>query len=136
MRKEIQQVSVKALFKRNGKVLLVKDPKGKWELPGGRIDFGEDPQETLQREIQEELGWEKFSIEEPLDAWSFTASTNDADYQFIVLIFSCSSEEEAVVAQRGHAHEYTDVQWLAPAEISNLTIRQSYIDSINKAFKK
>jgi 8-oxo-dGTP diphosphatase len=30
---------------------------GKWELPGGKIEFGESPDKALVREIQEELGF-------------------------------------------------------------------------------
>lgn len=30
--------------------------RGKWDLPGGRIEFGESPRETLERELMEETG--------------------------------------------------------------------------------
>lgn len=30
--------------------------KGKWDLPGGSIEFGEEPEHTLQREFMEETG--------------------------------------------------------------------------------
>lgn len=44
------------------KILLVKSSihGGKWELPGGFIEAGEDPADTAIRECREETGW-KFS---------------------------------------------------------------------------
>jgi len=45
-----------------GKILLTKrgegarNQVGKWETPGGGVEFGETAQETVIREIKEELG--------------------------------------------------------------------------------
>ncbi|NTU46963.1 NUDIX domain-containing protein [Candidatus Roizmanbacteria bacterium] len=46
-----------------GKVLLIQrnekecpEAHLKWELPGGKIDFGETPEEALVREFLEETG--------------------------------------------------------------------------------
>lgn len=45
---------------KNGKVLLEKramEPeKGKWSVIGGFIDFGEQPEQALLREVKEEIG--------------------------------------------------------------------------------
>jgi 8-oxo-dGTP diphosphatase len=53
-----------ALILRNGKVLVAKrlpdsrfEP-GKWEFPGGKVDFGEHPRESIKRELLEEMGIE------------------------------------------------------------------------------
>ena len=49
-----------AVIEENGKVLIgLRKPGrhmgGKWELPGGKIEPGETPQESLARELLEEL---------------------------------------------------------------------------------
>ena len=51
------RISVKALVLNDeNKFLLVKEDNGLWELPGGGLDFGEDPRKGLEREISEEMG--------------------------------------------------------------------------------
>lgn len=53
------RTSIKALiFDENKKILLTKDggDSGKWDFPGGGMDWGETPQLCLAREIQEEMG--------------------------------------------------------------------------------
>lgn len=50
-----------ALVRADGRLLLAQRPEGKslaglWELPGGKVEPGESPEEALVREIAEELG--------------------------------------------------------------------------------
>lgn len=50
-------VGVKAVIVQDAKILLVKHKvRGTWNLPGGRIDTDESIEETLRRELKEELG--------------------------------------------------------------------------------
>jgi 8-oxo-dGTP diphosphatase len=55
-------VGVGGFIHRDGRVLLIKrrfDPnKGKWSLPGGLLELGEDPEEAAKREVREETGLE------------------------------------------------------------------------------
>jgi 8-oxo-dGTP diphosphatase len=52
-----------ALFDSTGRVLIAQRPAGKhmaggWEFPGGKREPGEEPRDTLVRELREELGIE------------------------------------------------------------------------------
>ena len=74
------RVVTKGLCVRDEKILLVKDfsspfyreAGGLWELPGGGLDFGENPQEAIAREIKEEMGLETtFVADKPTYFWTY-----------------------------------------------------------------
>jgi len=59
--KPILLVAACALIDTDNRILLAQRPEGKsmaglWEFPGGKIEPGETPEETLVRELHEELG--------------------------------------------------------------------------------
>ena len=50
-------VGIKGLvFDEGGKLLLLQEANGMWELPGGRMEHGKTFEQTLKREIMEEMG--------------------------------------------------------------------------------
>lgn len=55
-------IVIGAFIVRDGKVLLVKEnhapDKGKWNIPAGKLDYGENPSEAVIREVFEETGLE------------------------------------------------------------------------------
>lgn len=67
------RVTVKGLCVRGGKVLLLHEPEllsGKWEMPGGGLDFGEDIKNGLKRELEEEMGLKIIKISKnPVYVW-------------------------------------------------------------------
>lgn len=60
--KEIFQMAVKTLFFSRGRYLLLKKSDKDeiapltWDIPGGRIKYGENPLDALKRETKEETG--------------------------------------------------------------------------------
>lgn len=60
MAEQVFHIGVKALVRDDaGRVLLVRETKHEdtyWDIPGGRMEPGEDLFTTLARELQEEIG--------------------------------------------------------------------------------
>src|SRR5476649_1047931 len=51
-----QPVSIKGVLIHEGRVLLLLNERGEWDLPGGRPEAGEDHRTALKREVREETG--------------------------------------------------------------------------------
>jgi 8-oxo-dGTP pyrophosphatase MutT (NUDIX family) len=49
-------ISCKAIVRSDELIWLRKNERNDWELPGGRLEENEQPEETVAREIREELG--------------------------------------------------------------------------------
>lgn len=69
--------------------------RGLFELPGGKVEFGEDPRAAIQREITEETGREAetlqlFDVHSELDV-------RDVKHQYIVLVFLVSLKPETTI---------------------------------------
>jgi len=63
-------ISVKGVLVRDGKVLLLKNEREEWELPGGKLELGEQPPVCVAREITEETGL-PVTTGPILDAWQY-----------------------------------------------------------------
>lgn len=52
------KVATKVIIVKDGKVLMARDNKDAdiWDLPGGRINVGENIEDGIKREVKEELG--------------------------------------------------------------------------------
>jgi 8-oxo-dGTP diphosphatase len=126
MENQLQLTVVIGLVKdKEGRILLQKradplipDADGKWEFPGGRINFGESPEAALKRECEEEVGV-KVDIGRLLpQVQSAVWSRTDGKTQH-VLIFCF----EAVITEgepRVSDRKVSEVRWFSLDEIAML----------------
>jgi ADP-ribose pyrophosphatase YjhB (NUDIX family) len=68
-------ISIKGVLIEDGKVVLLENERGEWELPGGRPERGEQPSIRLMREFAEELGTE-IEVGPIIDCWNFEVLPN------------------------------------------------------------
>lgn len=128
MNQLIQKVTVKGCVIEDGKVFMLQDEKGMWELPGGRINFGEHPQDALQREFKEELGIEDVVVGKLVDIWDFTVSAKGDEYQFIVVVYIC----QAKLTDLQISDEHVKSDWVPVSQLSDYDMREGYRKAIQQ----
>ena len=92
-----------ALVDADKRVLLAQRPEGKalaglWEFPGGKVEPGERPEQTLIRELHEEIG---IDVSEPCLAPLTFASHAYEDFHLLMPLYVCRRWEGIVTAQEG-----------------------------------
>ncbi len=130
-------VGVKSIVCVDEKCLVLQKGTGEsayWDIPGGRIDDNETLEETLRRELSEELPsmW-KYTIGDVLGAYRL--SKDIVDGKALVLIFySVKAEPFEVIL----SDEHSDYKWVTRDTVSELLssdthIEMGYYDAITRA---
>ncbi len=97
-KKQIQssRFGVYAVLKYKNKFILIKKGKGpfkgRWDLPGGKTDFGESPEETLNREVMEETGL-KIRSSRLEDVLAYTHESKKETFHHTGVIFECEAKD-------------------------------------------
>ena len=90
-------ISVKGVVVRAGRVLLLKNERDEWELPGGRLEVGETPERCVAREIAEETSWTV--VTGPLlDVWMYDIV--QAERHVFIVTYGCYLPEPPVPRTR------------------------------------
>ena len=113
--------SVKALLKHQNRFLILKEELHKasvWDLPGGKIKYGESPQQALHREVKEELNL-NIVIKKSVGVWYFFSQSNK--HQVICHTFLCKPIGKLNIdTSKNPADEhFTELRWLTLKEILN-----------------
>lgn len=113
--------AVKAIIQNGDKFLILKQNiKGTilWDLPGGRVDHGESPYETLHRECKEEVGLE-VDILQSLGMWWFFRMNDNG--QIICNTFLCKPKHQNINTSQNpdELENITEFKWVTKEEFLN-----------------
>jgi len=117
-----------AIIKNKNKYLITQRQKDKhnglrWEFPGGKLNFGEDPRQCLEREIQEELGI-KIKAEEILE---YSSHIYNNEKHIVLLAFICE-----FISGEIEKKEINDFTWISLEEMKKYDITEADLPFIER----
>lgn len=123
--------AAKAFIVNDGRVLLMRrrsndvHKPGAWDIPGGRLEQGEDPFLGLKREVQEEAGI-GVDIKMPIDIHHFT---RDDGQKITMIVFWCVPDSLDIIL----SEEHQEYKW---ALLENEAEFPEWMSSIRQNFLK
>lgn len=118
---QYQKIVVSGFLYHQGKVLVIQRSlaetflPGFFELPGGKVDFGEDPSDALKREFREEVSLD-VSVTGPYRTFSYVSDEGRRHTVEIVYFVRLDSNEITVRLSPAH----TSYQWVNLEELDQL----------------
>lgn len=122
------KVSIKSIICKDDTVLMLKDQKGNWELPGGGMEVGEHPEETLKRELNEELGIEDMNVGDLVGVWDFCNVSKEDISQHLIITYECSIN----FSKLNLSSEHLEMEWISLDRINEFQMRDGYRETIKK----
>ncbi len=119
MSKKVIFVSACALIDADGRILMTKRPadkdfSGMWEFPGGKMEENEQPEDTVIRELREELGIEP--CRRCLQPFSFVSHEYE-DFHLFMPLFLCRQWDGFPRPVEGQ-----EIKWVFPGRLSELEL--------------
>lgn len=116
-------VSIKGVVFIGERVVLLKNEREEWELPGGRLEAGESPPVCVVREIREELAID-VAVGELLDCWLYEVRPGR---EVVIVTYGCQYDGDGGVRR---SDEHSAVGLFHIAEIDSLPMPEGYRRSI------
>jgi 8-oxo-dGTP pyrophosphatase MutT (NUDIX family) len=116
-------VSIKGVIIRNAQVILLKNERAEWELPGGKLDPGESPEVCVVREIAEELCLD-VEVRGILDSWVYEITP---EVRVLIVTYGCQERTHRAPVL---SHEHKQLGWFPVHEVAGLPMPYGYKQSI------
>ena len=117
-----------AIIKNKGKFLITQRPKNehnslRWEFPGGKLKFGEDPKRGLEREIKEEIGI-RIKVKE---IFEYSSHVYNEKKHIVLIAFICE-----LISGKIKKIDINNFAWVSPKEMKSYDITEADIPFIDK----
>lgn len=116
-------VSVKGVVCIGGRFALLKNEREEWELPGGKLETGEDPKTCLAREIHEEMSI-AVTVGQLLDCWVYKVAPA-VEVVIVTYATLCTGRDEPRVSS-----EHKELGLFSPRDVEALRMPKGYLQSI------
>ena len=124
----VVEVAVGGVARRDDELLLVRrghgPAAGRWSLPGGRVEFGEDLREALVREVLEETGLEV--VVERFLGWVERIGDDPDPFHFVILDFRVHVFDPDARPVAGD--DAAEVRWIPIPELTELALTDGLLD--------
>lgn len=118
-----QRIRVAGIIQNEGEILIMKRAQGRtdappmWELPTGKIKFGEQPEESMDRMLEEYLGIEvaeKTALRDVITFLAPSMSTGASQLSNLYIIYDVVLAKDAKIVP---AERYTAYKYIKPEEL-------------------
>ena len=137
MDSKYQKISAGGFLFKDGKVLVVRRSKdddflpGYYEMPGGKVDFGDHPDESLEREFMEEVNLKVISLN-PYRIYTYVSHEGNRHTVELVYIVKLDDDIENIKL----SEEHDDFRWILGDEIDSLNFSDEMKMNIKLGFKE
>lgn len=130
VKKTVRVVGAVIYNERNEILCALRSPEmslpNLWEFPGGKMEEGENPEETLVREIQEELGC-TIEVHEKIE---------EVHHEYPNVIVNLLTYKAKIVEGEPKAKEHAELKWMPLRELRSLEWAPADIPTVEALLKE
>ncbi len=128
-----QRVRVAGIVQKEREILIMKRAQGRadsapiWELPTGKINFGEQPEEAMDRMLEEYLGVELADKTTLKDVITFVAPNGSSQLSNLYIIYDVTFPKDTKIVP---SERYTAYKFIKPEEVEAYRLDEASIAAL------